>query len=430
MNQSDRQLLEALYHVAIKAAHPDKTIAQFAPIPPKGRTVIIGAGKASAQMASALERHWHCQNFGSISGTIVTRYGFAASCQNIEIIEAAHPVPDEAGLKGAQALFSTLHDLTEDDLVIALISGGGSALLPAPLPGLQIEDEIALNEALLASGAPISAMNTIRKQISAIKGGRLALAAWPAQVCSLLVSDIPGDIASFVASGPTIADATNRADALAAIAQYNIPLSARLKTFLSSAPETAPLPSDPRLQRNSHHIIASAAISLQAVADYAKAHGLNPMILSDSIEGEAREAGLFHAAIARQIALTSGPVSKPALLLSGGETTVTIRPTITGTPQGKGGRNTEFLLSFASAISGLEGITALAADTDGIDGSEDNAGAFADGLTTQRLHSLGHRPEVFLNNNNAWSAFDALDDIFKPGPSGTNVNDLRAIIIR
>lgn len=450
ISQSDRQLLEALYHVAVNAAHPDQAIAKFAPEPPRkpprGRTIVVGAGKASAQMAAALERHWEAHDYGPISGTIITRYGFGAECKHIDILEAAHPVPDAAGLRGTQALFDTLHGLTPDDLVIALISGGGSALLPAPLEGLTLDDEIALNEALLASGAPIGAMNTIRKQISGIKGGRLALAAAPARVHSLLISDIPGDIPSFIASGPTIADTTNRADALAAIAHYNIQLSAKILAFLANAPETAPLPTDPRLKRNSHHIIASAAVSLDAVAAHAKAQGLNAMILSDSMEGEAREVGLFHAAIARQIALTNGPVQKPAILLSGGEATVTIRPRTTdtfngngqgqdkdkdkGQDKGKGGRNTEFLLSFAHAIAGLEGITALAADTDGIDGSEDNAGAFADGATSARLHAFGGRAEHYLNRNDAWTAFDTLGDIFKPGPSGTNVNDLRAIIIR
>lgn len=418
--EKDRHHLEAIYKIAIAAAHPDSVLPKYLPNAPNGKTIVVGAGKACAQMAQVLERNWT----GALSGTIVTRYGFSVPCEHIDIIEAAHPVPDEAGLLGAQKLFEEVQRLESDDLVIALISGGGSALLPSPIAPLTLEDEISLNETLLASGAPIGVMNTIRKQISQIKGGRLAAAVAPAAMHTILISDIPGDVPGQIASGPTIADDSGRSDALKLIEQYDIKISERMQSFLNTALEDAPKPDDPRLASHTYSVIASSGISLRACAKHAQSIGLEPMILSESIEGEASEAGLFHAAIARQISQRDEPTQKPAMILSGGETTVTIRG------KGKGGRNTEFLLSFAIAIAGLEGVTALAADTDGIDGSEDNAGAFCDGTTVQRMKAAGIDPILSLQENDAWSAFDAIGDIFKPGPSGTNVNDLRAIIIR
>src|SRR5690606_35003962 len=323
---------------------------------PKGRTIVIGAGKGSAQMAAAFERAWD----GPIDGLVVTRYGYGCDCERIEIIEAAHPVPDEAGLVASKRLFEKLEGLTSDDLVVALISGGGSALLPSPPEGMTLADEIAVNEALLASGAPISAMNTVRKHLSTIKGGRLALAAHPARVVSLLVSDIPGDNPAFVASGPTVPDRAAREDALAIVDAYRLKLPEAALRHLRSDAANAPMPDDPRFAGNEVHVIASAARSLEAAAAEAEKRGIKAVILSDSMEGEAREVAGVHAAMARESATRGRPCEKPVLLLSGGEPTVTIRE-----KGGKGGRNSEFLLAFALGIEGVEGVHAFAADTDG-----------------------------------------------------------------
>ena len=415
-----KQFLTSIFEAAVAAADPELTIRRHLPEKPKGRTIVIGAGKGSAQMAAAFEKAWD----GPLEGVVVTRYGFAAPCERIRIVEASHPVPDANGLAAAKLLLETVSGLTEDDLVVALVSGGGSALLPSPAGSLTLADEIAVNEALLASGAPISAMNTIRKHISGIKGGRLAAAAWPARVVSLVVSDIPGDNPALVASGPTVPDEASRADALRLIETYRIALPANVMAHINSAAADAPQPTDPRFARNEVHVIASAAVSLDAAAEAARRRGVETVILSDAIEGEAREVGGVHAAIAREVATRNRPFSKPVLILSGGETTVTLRA------KGKGGRNSEFLLAFAIGIDGLEGIDALAADTDGIDGSEDNAGAFADGSTVSRMHGVGVDAKAMLAGNNAWTAFNSVGDLFVPGPTGTNVNDLRAILIR
>ncbi|AMS40835.1 MULTISPECIES: glycerate kinase type-2 family protein [Aminobacter] len=415
-----KQLLTSVFEAAVAAADPELTIRRHLPAKPKGRTIVIGAGKGSAQMAAAFEKAWD----GPLEGVVVTRYGFAAPCERIRIVEASHPVPDANGLEAAKLLLQTISGLTEDDLVVALISGGGSALLPSPAGNLTLADEIAVNEALLASGAPISAMNTIRKHISGIKGGRLAAAAHPARVVSLVVSDIPGDNPALVASGPTVPDETSRADALRLIETYRIALPANVIAHINSAAADAPQPTDPRFARNEVHVIASAAVSLDAAAEAARKQGVETVILSDAIEGEAREVGGVHAAIAREVATRNRPFNKPVLILSGGETTVTLRA------KGKGGRNSEFLLAFAIGIDGLQGIDALAADTDGIDGSEDNAGAFADGSTVSRMHAASVDAKAMLAGNNAWTAFNSVGDLFVPGPTGTNVNDLRAILIR
>ncbi|MCC2614014.1 glycerate kinase type-2 family protein [Neorhizobium petrolearium] len=416
----DRELLEALFDAAVKAADPLTGIRKYLPSPPKsGRTVVIGAGKGAAQMAAALESVWP----GPLSGVVVTRYGYGCETKSIEILEASHPVPDAAGLAGAKRLVGAISGLSENDLVIALICGGGSALLPAPPEGLTLEDEITLNEALLASGAPISAMNVVRKHLSTIKGGRLA-AATKARVVSLIVSDIPGDNPAFVASGPTIPDATTRQEALAIIEQYRLMLSEKMIAHLNSPAADAPKPDDPVFARHEHYVIASAGVSLEAAAAVARSHGVTPHILSDSVEGESRDVALVHAALAREVALRDRPFTKPAVLLSGGETTVTLR-----SKGGKGGRNGEFALAFALAIDGHH-ITALAADTDGIDGSETNAGAFADGTSTRRLRIAGLDGRKLLDGNDSFSGFSAIDDLFSTGPTGTNVNDFRAILVR
>ncbi|MEI9426910.1 glycerate kinase type-2 family protein [Mesorhizobium sp. Cs1299R1N3] len=412
--------LTSIFNAAVAAADPERTIRDHLPVRPRGRTIVVGAGKGSAQMAAAFEKVWD----GPIEGLVVTRYGYGAKCERIEIIEAAHPVPDAAGLEASRRLLDKVQGLTADDLVVALISGGGSALLPSPAAGLTLADEIAVNEALLASGAPIAAMNTIRKHLSTIKGGRLAAAAWPAKVVSLVVSDIPGDNPALVASGPTVPDTGSREDALASISAYGMNLPASVMAHIRSPAADAPDPDDERFSRNEVHLIASAGVSLEAAAVEARRQGIEAVILSDAVEGEAREVGGFHAAIAREVATRNRPFQKPVLILSGGETTVTLRA------KGKGGRNSEFLLAFAIGINGVEGIHALAADTDGIDGSENNAGAFADGSTVSRMRAADVDAKAMLDGNNAWTAFNAVGDLFVPGPTGTNVNDLRAILVR
>ena len=416
-----REFLTRLFDAAVRAADPVAALAPRLPAKPPGRTVVIGAGKGAAQMGAAFEELWHAP----VEGTIVTRHGHAVPCRHLRVLEAAHPVPDAAGLAAGAALLEAVSGLTADDLVVALICGGGSALLPAPPQGLALEDEQALNAALLASGAPISAMNAIRKQVSRIKGGRLAAAAHPARVVTLVVSDVPGDDPAEVASGPTIPDGRDRALARRLAETWRIALPDRVAAFLREAPEDAPGPDDPAFARDETHVVASAAISLEAAATAAEAAGLRAVILSDAMEGEAREVGSVHAAIAREVALRDRPFGKPVVILSGGETTVTL-----GANGGRGGRNTEFLLSLALGIDGHAGVTALAADTDGIDGTERNAGAFADGGSAARMRGVGLDPAGLLARHDAWAAFDAVDDLYAPGPTGTNVNDFRAILIR
>jgi glycerate 2-kinase len=419
VNSDHVALLTSMFDAAIEAADPLASLKAHLPEKPKGRTVVIGAGKGAAQMAAAFEQLWD----GPLSGVIVTRYGYAAPCQHVKVLEASHPVPDEAGLAASAALFETVRDLSADDLVVALVCGGGSSLLPSPPEGLTLADEQALNEALLASGAPIGAMNAIRKHCSTIKGGRLAKAAYPARVVSLVVSDVPGDDPAQVASGPTVPDDVTLEEALALVESLRIELPEAIKTHLAKESARAPDPSDEAFARNEVTVVASAGISLDAAAGVGRNAGYSVAILSDAIEGEARDIGLMHAAIARQVAEKNAPFQKPAIFLSGGETTVTLRA------KGRGGRNTEFLLSFANAIEGAQGISALAADTDGIDGSEDNAGAFADGQSAARIRKGGVDPKAALSGNDAWGAFEAAGDLFVPGPTGTNVNDFRAILI-
>lgn len=418
MSRDDPRFLTDLFDAAISAADPVRALAPYLPNPPKGRTVVIGAGKGAAQLAQAFETLWEAD----FDGVIVTRYGFGAATRKIRVIEASHPVPDEAGVDAVRAMTEAVSGLTEEDLVIALITGGGSALLPAPPEGFDLQDEQALNTALLASGAPISAMNAIRTCFSGTKGGQLAALAHPARVVSLVVSDVPGDDPSQVASGPTVPGHAGSEAALAAIRDWRIDLPDRLRDAIAAA--RPPSPDDPAFGRDEVHVIASASRSLDAAAEHARAQGVPAVILSDAIEGEARDVARVHAAIAREVALRNRPFEAPVVILSGGETTVTV------TGQGRGGRNAEFLLAFALEIEGMGRITAMAADTDGIDGSEDNAGAFADGDTVARMRRAGVDPADRLSDNDAYSAFHAVDGLFSPGPTGTNVNDFRAILIR
>ena len=534
-----RALLARLFDAAVAAADPVAAIRAHLPARPRGRTVVVGAGKAASQMAAALEAAWD----GPLEGAVVAQHGPVAETRRIAVLTAAHPLPDAAGIAAAEWLMALVAGLGAEDLVIALISGGGSALLPAPAPGLTFDDELAVNRALLASGAPISAMNLLRKHVSRIKGGRLAALAHPARVVSLVISDIPGDVAAQVASGPTIPDAGDREAALRMVAQYGLALPPRVMAHLHSAAAAAPRPEDPAFARDEVHVVASARVSLEAAAAAARAAGWPAVILSDAIEGEARDIGLMHAALAREIRLRGRPFVAPVILLSGGETTVTIAsggapaggptdaaagpgtpaalaggsavralsvqdsqteapgpdnarpapglhdmpsadpgseahgvpgtapgteapdsggpqgslgpapassdapvspvapapPVSPGTPAatvlpaaptpGRGGRNSEFLLSFALAGEGLGSVTALAADTDGRDGSEHNAGAFCDAGTLERIRAARLDPRGLLHGHDAFTAFAAAGDLFDTGPTGTNVNDFRAILI-
>lgn len=415
-------LLMQMFQAAVRAADPATCIPRALPEPPKGRTVVVGAGKASAAMARALERAWS----GPLEGLVVTRYGHAVPCERIRIVEAAHPVPDAAGLAAAEGILQTVQGLTPDDLVIALISGGGSSLLTLPAPGLTLADKQAVNRALLQSGANIREMNCVRKHLSAIKGGRLAAAAAPARVVTLTISDVPGDDPSVVASGPTVPDATTRAEALATLNRYGIDNEAALRRLEDPASET-PKGGDPAFSRAETHLIAAPMMSLRAAAAVAHEAGYRTLLLGDAIEGEAREVGIVHAGIVRSVLSQSEPAAAPLIILSGGETTVTVRGE--GRSTGKGGRNTEFLLGLALALQGQEGVAALACDTDGIDGSEHNAGAALFPDTLDRIRARGLDARALLDRNQAFTAFEAADDLVVTGPTLTNVNDFRAILI-
>jgi glycerate 2-kinase len=403
-----RHLLDA----ALDAADPAKTLPPFLPPPPRGRTIVIGAGKAAAKMARVVEDHWP----GPLTGLVVTRYGHGMACRSIEVVEAAHPVPDAAGQAAALRILAMVKGLGAEDLVICLLSGGASALLALPAPGLTLEHKQAVTRELLRSGATISEINCVRKHLSAIKGGRLAAAAFPARIASLAISDVPGDDPAVVGSGPTVADPTTFADARRILTKYALSPPPAVATHLHRATDETPKPGDPRLAQTSYRLIATPRDALDAAAQAARAAGASPIILGDAIEGEARIVAAQQAVLAREA--VPGTV-----LISGGETTVTVRG------KGRGGRNTEFLLALALALGGAPGIYALAADTDGTDGTEDNAGAFIGPDTLARLRFKGLDPAALLANNNAWSAFAALDDLLVTGPTFTNVNDFRAILI-
>ena len=404
---------------AIAAALPDRCVPAALPKPPKGRTIVVGAGKASAAMALAFENAWQ----GPVEGLVVTRYGHGAPCKRIEVVEAAHPVPDDKGTAAAARMLAMMQGLTEDDLVVALISGGASALLSLPADGITVEEKRAVNRALLASGAPISEMNCVRKHLSAIKGGRLALAAHPAKVVSLVISDVPGDDLAAVGSGPTVADPTTFAEARAILDKYALVVPETVRRHLSAARDETPKPRDWRLAETEAILIASPQKSLEAAAEVARHAGITPLILGDAIEGEAREVGAVMAGIAQQARRFGQPVTPPCVLISGGETTVTVRG------QGAGGRNVEFLMALALKLNGAAGIHALAADTDGIDGARDVAGAFIDPSTLARARKLGLDPWAALADNDGHGFFAKLGDQIVTGPTLTNVNDFRAILI-
>ncbi|WP_343661878.1 glycerate kinase [Ralstonia sp.] len=413
-----RHLLRSMFQAAVDAAQPALCLPKHLPPPPAGRTIVIGAGKASAAMATALEMHWQ----GPLEGIVITRYGHATPCSRIEIVEAAHPVPDSAGLAATQRVFDLVQGLTADDLVICLISGGGSALLTLPASGISLEDKQALSKALLVSGASIAEINCVRRHLSAIKGGRLAAACHPARVATLVISDVPGDDPLDVASGPTVADPTTCADALAIATKYQILLPPNVDRVLRSGAESVK-PSDPRLARNTITVIANPRMALEAAMQVARASGMQAYLLGDAIEGESRDVAKVMAGIAHFCADHGQPFRPPCLLLSGGETTVTVRGS------GQGGRNTEFQLSLAIALQGRDGIYALAADTDGVDGNGDVAGAFVTPDTLKRAYKKGMHPQNSLAENDGHSFFEALGDILVTGPTLTNVNDFRAILI-
>jgi glycerate 2-kinase len=421
-DEDARALLRALFDAALAAAQPATCLAPYIDKlqPPKGRTVVIGAGKASAAMARAVEDRWH----HPLEGLVVTRYGYGETCKRIEIVEAAHPVPDEKGRAAAGRILEKVEGLSPDDLVLCLISGGASALLALPAPGLTLADKQALNRALLHSGANIVEMNTVRKHLSAIKGGRLAIAAQPARVLSWLISDVPNDDPGVIGSGPTVADSTTFADAIAVLAKYRIDPPAAVRAHLEQGAagkiEETPKPGDPRLARVETVIVATPHRSLEAAAAVARQKGIEVVMLGDSLEGEARVLGAEHATQAIDI-LRRG--NRPTVVLSGGETTVTVRG------KGRGGRNVEYLLAQAIAANGKPGIWGLAADTDGVDGAEDIAGAIFTPDTLARAREVGRSPQAMLDDNDAHSLFERIGDSLITGPTRTNVNDFRATLI-
>jgi hydroxypyruvate reductase len=408
-----------MFDAAIASAQPALCVPPYLPAAPRGRLIVVGAGKASAAMARAVEENWP----GPLSGLVVTRYGYAVPCERIDIVEAAHPVPDAAGMHAAQRMLERVEALHEDDLVLCLFSGGGSALLPLPAPGLTLDLKQIVGRALLACGATISEMNCVRRHLSAIKGGRLAAACHPARVLALLISDVPGDRPTDIASGPTVADPTTCADALAILNRYGIDLPGAVRDLLESGRGESVKPGDPRLTGSTVRMIATPQMALEAAARVARAAGVVPYILGDAIEGEARDVGKVFGGMALQVAERNQPVEAPCVLLSGGETTVTVRGS------GRGGRNVEYLLSLAIALEGHPRIYALAGDTDGVDGQEEIAGACIGPDSLARAWSQGLRPRDMLANNDGHGFFSALGDSVITGPTLTNVNDFRAILI-
>jgi glycerate 2-kinase len=414
-----RSLLRAVFDAAVAAADPRRVLHKFLPDKPKGRCVVVGCGKSAAAMAAALEDAWPDVD---LTGVVVTRYGHAVPTQRIAVLQSAHPVPDAAGEAAAKRILAAVQGLSAEDLVIALISGGGSALMPLAAPGLTLADKQRVNKALLASGATIAEMNCVRKHLSAIKGGRLAAACAPASVVSLAISDVPGDDPAVIASGPTVPDPTSFADAREILTRHGIEIAPAMEHQLSHGTET---PKPGELPHAEFRMIATPLMALEAAAEVARGAGVNPFILGDALEGESRELGIVLAGIARSVRAHGQPVAAPVLLLSGGETTVSLGQS----KPGKGGRNTECLLGLAVALAGEPGIWAAACDTDGIDGSEDAAGAIVTPDTLARAREAGIDPRTALAGHDSYSLFDAIGDLIRTGPTLTNVNDIRAILI-
>ncbi|WP_159911031.1 glycerate kinase [Pantoea sp. 18069] len=431
-HRQPREFLNALFATAVRSALPLHAIAEHLPAPPRGRTVVIGAGKAGASMAQAVEALWPAD--AALTGLVVTRYDHvparpAGLAERIEVVEASHPVPDAAGMRAAERILALVQGLTADDLVLCLISGGGSSLLTLPADGLTLEDKQRINRQLLESGADIAEMNCVRKHLSRIKGGRLAAACAPARVVTLTISDVPGDDPATIASGPTVADAGNCAQALAIIDRLGIALPDSVRAALQSGALETPKPGDTCFDGHTLAVISAPQQALEAAAAQARAAGIDAWVLSDEIEGESREVGCVHAALARAVARRGQPFKTPCVLLSGGETTVTVRPRLPGAARGRGGRAGEFCLGLAQALQGQAGVWALAADTDGIDGVENNAGALVAPDTLARARGLALSVQDHLDRNDAWSYFDGLGDLVVTGPTFTNVNDFRALLI-
>lgn len=427
-----REFLMHLYRAAVERALPLHTMAAHLPPPPRGRTLVLGGGKAGGAMVQALEALWPAD--APLSGLVVTRYDHIPPRpqgvpSRIELVEAAHPVPDAAGLNAAQRMLALTQGLTADDLVLCLMSGGASSLLTLPADGLDFEDKQRINRELLASGAGIHEMNCVRKHLSRIKGGRLAAGCAPARVLTLTISDVPGDDPSVIGSGPTVPDASTCEQAWGILQRYGIAVPPAIEAALREGRLETPKPGDPRFDGHAVRMIATPWQSLQAAADAARAAGVEAHILSDEIEGESREVGKVHAALARSVAQRGQPFARPCVVLSGGETTVTIRRQPEGTPRGRGGRAGEFCLGLAQALQGQPGVHALAADTDGIDGIEDNAGAYVAPDSLQRAEAAGRKVQAYLDRNDAYGYFDGLRDLVVTGPTHTNVNDFRALLV-
>ena len=416
---SQRDLLRDLFDAAVQAALPKHTIIEYLPDPPKGRTIVVGCGKAAATMAKAFEECWE----HPLEGIVVTPYGHIVPTKRVKVIEASHPVPDSAGMQAALNIQALVTNLTPDDLVVFLVSGGGSSLLTLPAKGISLDDKKILNTKLLQCGANIREMNCVRKHVSSIKGGRLAETIWPAQCVTLAISDIPGDDLSVIASGPTEPDETTFEEALAILSKYHIDEPRSIIEFLTSNNPETPKPGNRIFKRIHSHLISTPQRSLEAAATTARQHGFTPLILGDAIEGEAQEVARVLAGITKQVVRHGQPIPRPCVLLSGGETTVTVNG------NGRGGRNAEFLLSLAIELNGLHGVWAFAGDTDGIDGTEDNAGAFITPESLKRAREIGLDAKRMLADNDGYNFFAKLDDLVITGPTLTNVNDFRAILI-
>lgn len=419
MNIGPRDMLRRMFAAAVAAAQPGDCLPSHLPARPKGRLIVIGAGKASAAMARAVEEHWP----DPLEGLVVTRRGYGVPCERIEIIEAAHPVPDAVGLAAARRIYDMAHSAGADDTVLCLFSGGGSALLPLPADGISLQDKQAVTQALLKSGTAISEINCVRRHLSAIKGGHLAAAAFPAKVVTLAISDVPGDWPADIASGPSVGDRTTCDDALEILRRYNVAVPQSVRQVLESGRSETVKPDDLRLARCEFRLIATPQMALEAAAKVAQTQGIAAHILSDRMEGEAREVGKTLAALALQVAQCAQPFAPPCVLLSGGETTVTVRGS------GRGGPNVEFLLALGLALDGAPGIWALAGDTDGVDGVEEIAGAILTPDSLERARRAGIAPQEALTANDGHSFFAALDDAVVTGPTRTNVNDFRAILV-
>lgn len=424
-NNYYKNILLEMFNQAVLVSHPSNIMKNYIPdIEPSGKVIVVGAGKGSAEMARSFEEAWYNKGYKDLSGLVITRYGHKKKCKNINIIEASHPVPDQAGLQATKEMIKLLKTLNEEDLLIVLISGGGSSLLVLPIDGVSLEEKQELTNSLLKCGASISEINSVRKHLSKVKGGNLASYAFPAKIITLAISDVPGDDFGVIASGPTYPDNTSSINALAVLDKYKISCSKNIYESLNSEVNETPDKEDKIFDRSDFKLIARPQNALLKAAEVSKDNKFYSLILSDSIEGESNDIGMVHAAIVKQVNKYAQPAKAPLCILSGGETTVTIR-----NPNGKGGRNTQFLLSLAIALDSVANVYAIACDTDGIDGSENNAGALLYPDTLERAYKLGLNPKKYLERNDAYTFFFKLGDLVETGPTYTNVNDFRAILV-